>query len=80
MDRNKVICLPFFEGHLFCQAICFLEKVAQCIKFIHFDAIGQSQNFLKILDNAVDDDMQVDPSDATQLSEHWPYKAGVFPN
>ena len=28
----------------------------------------------------IDDDRQVDPSDVTQSSGDWPYKAGVFPN
>ena len=28
----------------------------------------------------LDDDMQVDPSDVTQSSGDWPYKAGVYPN
>ena len=41
-----MISLPCFESCLFCEAICFVEKVTSMF-------IGQLLNFLKILDDLV---------------------------
>ena len=45
--RNKMIYPPCFEGCLFRQAICFVDKVTQRIKFIHFDVYWTVTKFLK---------------------------------
>ena len=45
--RNKMICPSCFEGCLFCQAICFVDKIVQRIKFIHFNFHWTVTKFLK---------------------------------
>ena len=42
-----MICSSCFEGCLFCQAICFIDKIVQRIKFIHFSIHWTVTKFLR---------------------------------